>query len=1062
MKRFSLFLLTLLMLATLLCAPLTASAQDSTVYVRKHVSILYDNSGSMIEHGSLKWSYASYAVQMFTGLLNDTDTLSVTFMYGSPLANLDLKGVRQNAVSAVLERTAQVNGNTPIEQIGAALKILEKEGLKPGRGTNDASEQYWLVLTTDGVFTEGGMNLSSDRVSKEIAGVMETYPDLHLVYFGIGTENDTTSAKAVDFRKGSGLNADILNELHSHPGFTAVYAENQGQIVETMRILSNQISGRYTVPNDYELNGSELRLYLSAEGSPIRNIAVMLQESDAVLLSAKAQDGTALTIDRQAEIRYPNNPSYANVSSGTKGGYTALITGPGGSKVPSGTITLTFSEPVSSGSIALMYEPAIYIRLLIERKNDSGQWEELPSYADLVEGDEIRASYVICEDGTGRELDTAKLFGKTEAQLRYNGRLLASNETVKVELGDSSIDVHVSMMDGGYQISTTRSIHVGAPKVEDFTIRSSGPIELRRSDVPNNTAQGVEFSITFRGQPVDSSYTSKLSLKVTGDSGTLKGKSENPQPNVFRFVPQDKDCQAGVYTVHLMYDKKEIASEQLRILPNETTYSAEAGPSISILSNCVESNTDPVSFTVTAHRDEGDEPITAEEAKQFSVRAEGNGISINGQTLWQEGGRISFVLQDANASPGTYDVSLFKGEECMAKTFITVIHHDAAYTVETVVSSPNTVDRYDLLHNTSSVSFIVYEDGVPCSSSQLESMLGRQIIVSHELSSSLARMSVKVDMANGKPAIVCTPTSSTRSGLLIFFHRILISTGMTGLNTDTIPIKLTVDMPHGDEGSGELNLVGYRIIYLIILIVFLAVVTLVGMYLFANLKALRLFKGSIWTLNVRNDDSLGGLRAIKVGSITRVGWGWKPMLLFPINEAHTVNKVRFEASSDTAKKMMHKKKASIFGFHRMHPTVVISGTPAELETYYRADVTKVAASLLEQVKSGASVALMKGDVPLNAAAFFACQAKIADGSMGNAAAATPTSGKKTGKKKGSDKSSQPPIFGNRQARFKISQNMCMVFQIMATGDNESYRVWVYEAARNGKDGKNKANSKKKK
>ena len=74
-----------------------------------------------------------------------------------------------------------------------------------------------------------------------------------------------------------------------------------------------------------------------------------------------------MTVGRQAEIRYPNNSRYANVPSGTKGGYTALITGPGGSKLPSGTITLTFSEPVSAGSIALMYEPAIYIQLLIER-----------------------------------------------------------------------------------------------------------------------------------------------------------------------------------------------------------------------------------------------------------------------------------------------------------------------------------------------------------------------------------------------------------------------------------------------------------------------------------------------------------------------------------------------------------------------------------------------------------------------------------------------------------------------------------------------------------------------
>ena len=74
-----------------------ASAVDETVYVRKHVSLLYDDSGSMNQNaGNLKWCYASYAAQTFAGLLNDTDTLSLTFMkVGEPAIPVDLTQDRQ-------------------------------------------------------------------------------------------------------------------------------------------------------------------------------------------------------------------------------------------------------------------------------------------------------------------------------------------------------------------------------------------------------------------------------------------------------------------------------------------------------------------------------------------------------------------------------------------------------------------------------------------------------------------------------------------------------------------------------------------------------------------------------------------------------------------------------------------------------------------------------------------------------------------------------------------------------------------------------------------------------
>ena len=67
MRRGLTFLLALLLFFGIAAAvPMYASAQS--LYVRKIVSVVYDDSGSMITDDSGKnWAYASYAMQAFCG-----------------------------------------------------------------------------------------------------------------------------------------------------------------------------------------------------------------------------------------------------------------------------------------------------------------------------------------------------------------------------------------------------------------------------------------------------------------------------------------------------------------------------------------------------------------------------------------------------------------------------------------------------------------------------------------------------------------------------------------------------------------------------------------------------------------------------------------------------------------------------------------------------------------------------------------------------------------------------------------------------------------------------------
>ena len=76
MKRFfSLLLVAVITLLTVSVMAVSVSAES--LYIRKIVSVVYDDSTSM---KASKWSNANYAMQSFCGMLNSEDQLYITYM----------------------------------------------------------------------------------------------------------------------------------------------------------------------------------------------------------------------------------------------------------------------------------------------------------------------------------------------------------------------------------------------------------------------------------------------------------------------------------------------------------------------------------------------------------------------------------------------------------------------------------------------------------------------------------------------------------------------------------------------------------------------------------------------------------------------------------------------------------------------------------------------------------------------------------------------------------------------------------------------------------------------
>ena len=76
-------IVSLLTAALLICGIVFGVAASvvfaESLYVRKIVSVVYDDSASM---GGQDWAYANYAMQTFCGMMNSEDQLFITYMSG--------------------------------------------------------------------------------------------------------------------------------------------------------------------------------------------------------------------------------------------------------------------------------------------------------------------------------------------------------------------------------------------------------------------------------------------------------------------------------------------------------------------------------------------------------------------------------------------------------------------------------------------------------------------------------------------------------------------------------------------------------------------------------------------------------------------------------------------------------------------------------------------------------------------------------------------------------------------------------------------------------------------
>ncbi len=418
-------------------ATVSQSSQEGGTYKKKIVSVLYDDSGSMLSGQG--YEYALYALQMLMSMLSERDYLVIVPMNASTNVEVSLSSADRNAaIQSALGKIPGPSGGTPSTSIGKAVQALTVTdkgfgGLKNQDNLALAAEdeEYWLIVLTDGGFEN---NTTEEYIARKMNYYTSDYPSLNKIYLGVGAavemQNSTTSANYV-------------------PNLYPYKAETSAKMISSMLSISNLLSGRYSLdPQYYTASGSTVTVNLPSDYS-FKTLSVIAQNCGATLVSAK-YNGNNVSLSNASVITPHSN--LASAPTNMKNGYSATMVGD--PYFLGGTLTLTFSGEVSKDNLAILAEPALRLEMYLKKSNGTeATMDEIN--ATCKPGNTISVGYRVYDYYKSTEVDINTLFGTKVESVSYAGQTYGIGQPITLVKGNYAITVSVSVMNASYTMYHT-------------------------------------------------------------------------------------------------------------------------------------------------------------------------------------------------------------------------------------------------------------------------------------------------------------------------------------------------------------------------------------------------------------------------------------------------------------------------------------------------------------------------------------------------------------------------------------------------------------------------------
>lgn len=324
------------------------------------VTLVYDDSGSMA--GGNRWAYANYGAQTLAALLADGDSL-VTISMQEPESAEEEKIIRrqqQETVDSLRKKLLYVkDGPTPFEAVRTALYSSEKGLSQRVVRSKKAGENDWLVIMTDGVFTE--INPQKVEAAKRLAITEEiettieqwteaTRGEIRVIFFLIGKKADTTIPELWK-------RISPIDVIHAKA--------NKLSITQKMRETAALITGRDKEPVQLRFTNLKPEEVSFESPFPLSRITVFEQRGEGKLGTLKS-----LSVN-QSHLNVPMLPVELRTSRDLRGDYISgkihhLVAD---KPFSSGSYSLDFNNRPEEGDLVVFAEAAVAFDVGLYDKN---------------------------------------------------------------------------------------------------------------------------------------------------------------------------------------------------------------------------------------------------------------------------------------------------------------------------------------------------------------------------------------------------------------------------------------------------------------------------------------------------------------------------------------------------------------------------------------------------------------------------------------------------------------------------------------------------------------------
>lgn len=511
-----------------------ANASEKSTYIKKIVSLVYDDSGSM--KGD-KWAYANYAVQTFCGMLNSEDQLYITYMsraqlqpgYKPELVDLSSGGIQESVDTL---RNHDEDMDTPFKSVQLAFDKLCEIDCK------DENAQYWLVVITDGVFDE--------IAGQDDSGRKKYLNEKFTSYAGVSMPNG--SRLQTNFLSIGQAIAPDHNEklgIYTYPAATA------DEIISAMSDMAHKVSGRTRVEESKIVQKSGKTIEIKSS-LPLLNIAIVEQKTNAGIKKVKDGKGNKMRISRDVSVSYP---SYDDLQ-----GKIYLI---GDTKkiMDEGKYEITFDRDVKPEQLVIMLEPALETRIFVE--HDGKTYDSISDIEKLSDQDDIIVSYKIYKIGDNKEIPPEQFSEGTKFSLSlYEGdkEVLSncdSSMTLKKHtLSKKEVRIKANVQVKGFNPIGSSVVFVPTQygSADGFSVKGKFLDEnqqVKYSDIASNTSTGIAFTVYKDGKALKDPQKVKatspeITLSVPGNEGDVSisddgriifipKKAQLPSPDAEKF-----------------------------------------------------------------------------------------------------------------------------------------------------------------------------------------------------------------------------------------------------------------------------------------------------------------------------------------------------------------------------------------------------------------------------------------------------------------------------------------------------------------------------------------------